>query len=40
MLMFVDVTETSETGAVLTGSAEDEYGPAWERLDPADAPRR
>ena len=40
----VDVTETSETGAVLTGSAEGaaehRYGPAWERLDPADAPRR
>ena len=40
----VDVTETSETGAVLTGSAGDSaehaYGPAWERLDPADAPRR
>ena len=36
----VDVTETSETGTVLTGSAEAEYGPAWERLDPADAPRR
>ena len=36
----VDVTETSETGAVLTGSVEGEYGPAWERLDPADAPRR
>ena len=56
----VDVTETSETGTVLTGSAqhetqhetrheahhavqhetEREYGPAWERLDAADAPRR
>jgi putative flippase GtrA len=40
----VDVTETSQTGAVLTGSAEreaeHEYGPAWERLDTADAPRR
>ena len=36
----VDVTETSETGAALTGSVEGEYGPAWERLDPADAPRR
>jgi len=42
----VDVTETSETGAVLTGSvegsasAEHAYGPAWERLDPADTPRR
>ena len=40
----VDVTETSETGAVLAGSAEHEaeheYGPTWERLDTADAPRR
>ena len=40
----VDVTETSETGAVLTGSAEGaaehRYGPAWERLDPADTRRR
>jgi hypothetical protein len=40
----LDVTETSETGAALTGSAghevEREYGPAWERLDTADAPRR
>jgi len=40
----VDVAETSETGAMLTGPAErhagHEYGPAWERLDPADAPRR
>jgi len=40
----VDVTETSETGAVLTGSAEGSaehaYGPAWERLDPADTPGR
>ena len=44
----VDVTETSEAGALLTGSAEHkveravgrEYGPAWERLDPADTPRR
>ena len=40
----VDVTETSETGAVLTGSeqgsAEHAYGPAWERLDPADTRRR
>ena len=36
----VDVTETSEAGAELTGSAEHEYGLAWERLDPADAPRR
>ena len=36
----VDVTETSETGAVLTGSAEHEYGSAWELLDTADAPRR
>jgi len=40
----VDVTETSETGAVLTGSAEGaaehRYGPAWERLDPADTPGR
>jgi putative flippase GtrA len=36
----VDVTETSGTGAALTGSAAHEYGPAWERLDPADAPRR
>jgi len=39
----VDVTETSETGAVLTGSAEGaaehRYGPAWERLDPADTRR-
>src|SRR5215831_5346593 len=41
---FVDATETSEAGAALAGSAEDEaereYGPAWERLDPADARRR
>jgi putative flippase GtrA len=37
---YVDATETSETGAVLTGSLEHEYGPAWERLDTADAPRR
>ena len=44
----VDVTETSEAGALLTGPAEHqvervvgrEYGPAWERLDPADTPRR
>jgi len=38
----VDVTEASEAGAVLTGPAEHEheYGPAWERLDTADAPRR
>ena len=40
----VDVIETSKTGAVLTGSVEHEaehgYGPAWERLDTADAPRR
>jgi putative flippase GtrA len=40
----VDVTETSETGVVLTGSAEHEaereYGPAWERLDTADSRRR
>ena len=43
----VDVTETSEAGALLTGPAEHqvervvgrEYGPAWERLDPADTPR-
>src|SRR5215510_13010812 len=37
---YVDATETSETGAALTGSREHEYGPAWERLDTADAPRR
>jgi putative flippase GtrA len=36
----VDVTETSEAGTELTGSAEHEHGLAWERLDPADAPRR
>ena len=36
----VDVTETSEAGAELTGLAEHEHGLAWERLDPADAPRR
>ena len=40
----VDVTETSGAGTVLTGSTEHEvereYGPAWERLDPADARRR
>jgi len=45
----VDVTETSETGVVLTGPAEHEapeheagreYGPTWERLDTADARRR
>jgi putative flippase GtrA len=36
----VDVTETSEAGAELTGSAEHGHGPAWELLDPADAPRR
>jgi len=44
----VDVTETSQTGAVLTGPAEHEsereaereYGPAWERLDTADTRRR
>ena len=40
----VDVTEASETGVVLTGSAEHEaereYAPAWERLDTADARRR
>jgi putative flippase GtrA len=36
----VDVTETSEAGAGLTGSVEHEHGLAWERLDPADAPRR
>ena len=40
----VDVTETSEAGARLTGSPEHEhgreYGPAWERLDAADARRR
>jgi putative flippase GtrA len=47
---FVDVTETSEAGAVLTGpvlagtgdeaSFEREYGPSWELLDTADARRR
>ena len=37
---YVDVTETRETGAVLARSLEHEYGPAWERLDTADAPRR
>ena len=37
---YVDVTETNETGAVLAGSPGHEYGPAWERLDAADAPRR
>ena len=47
---FVDVTETSEAGAVLTGpvlagtgdeaSFEHEYGPSWELLDTADARRR
>src|SRR5215831_3314246 len=37
---FVDATETSEAGAALTGSREHEYGPAWERLDTSDAPRR
>jgi putative flippase GtrA len=37
---YVDVTEMRETGAVPTGSPEHEYGPAWERLDTADAPRR
>ncbi len=40
----VDRTETSETGALLTGSPEHEhgreYGPTWERLDAADARRR
>ena len=40
----VDVTETSETGVVLTGAAEHEaereYGPTWERLDTADSRRR
>jgi len=48
----VEVAETSETGALLTGSPEHEhghehgrehgreYGPAWERLDAADARRR
>ena len=35
----VDVTETSETGAALAGPAEHRYGPAWERLHAADAPR-
>jgi hypothetical protein len=46
---FVDVTETSEAGAVLAGTAdqtldassfEREYGPSWELLDTADAQRR
>lgn len=40
----VDVTEASETGVVLTGSAEHEaereYAPPWERLDTADSRRR
>jgi len=47
---FVDVTETSEAGAILAGpvlagtgdeaSFEREYGPSWELLDTADARRR
>ncbi len=47
----VDVTEASETGAALAGTAdapwgrherspEHGYGPPWEHLDAADAPRR
>jgi putative flippase GtrA len=45
---YVDVTETSEAGAVLAGAADEtldasferEYGPSWELLDTADARRR
>jgi putative flippase GtrA len=46
---FVDVTETSEAGAILAGTADEtldassfehEYGPSWELLDTADARRR
>jgi hypothetical protein len=46
---YVDVTETSEAGAILAGTADEpldassferEYGPSWELLDTADARRR